>query len=400
MKSENAAAANTLSFCSLKPSQLAEAIRTGFNLGLTLLIEGPPGTGKTSIPKQVAAELGMEGIHLHAPTLQAQDFGIPWPRPESSPAASPTFKFLIPESLPVEGSNRQPAGMLLIDELAQAGQEVQKCFANLVQEREVYGRKLLPGWKLVATGNRVEDRAGAVRLLSHFRDRLVRVELAVSHEDWDAWARENPPGSQRPRVHPEIRAYLLARGGENLLFDFRPEREVNVTPRAWAEKVSPLLWNPPSLPVLRSLIAGSIGPGPMVEFMAYRSLFGFLPTVEQLFSDPIKAIRGLPQEGDRVEVESIDTNREKKIHTFKRPDLLYAVACMITANLNADNFEAALLAADTLPEEFGALVFLTFTKQNHAILNSLSQQKIAEIMGKWAHLIFSPKTSAGSAPQR
>lgn len=367
----------------LRPSQLQEAIQVSFRLNLPLFIEGPPGIGKTAIPKQVAAEAGMAVLHLHTPTIRAEDFGIPWPRAVEADSGSPTFRFLIPSQLPIKGSQQPASGLLLLDELPQATPEVQKVFANIIQEREVYGQKLLPGWRIVATGNRVEDRAGAGRILSHLRDRLTRIELVVSHTDWDVWARGSSEANPaRPRVHPEIRAYLLARGGDPYLFNFEPNREVNVTPRAWSEKVSPLLWNPPSLTVLRAMIAGDIGAGPMIEFMSYRSLFGVLPSKEEFFADPEGVIGRLPKD---MQVETMVEGERK---TFARLDVLYALACMATASLDAENFRPALRAAEALPEDFGAMVFLTFIRQHKTIFSSLPATDVARIMSRWKHLIF------------
>jgi MoxR-like ATPase len=87
----------------------------------------------------------------------------------------------------MEGTNCPEHGIFLIDELAQADTAAQKILRNLIQEREIHGKKLKEGWSIVTTGNRTVDRAGANRLLSHLSNVLTRVELEVSLDDWTAW---------------------------------------------------------------------------------------------------------------------------------------------------------------------------------------------------------------------
>lgn len=385
-----AAAANT-SIAALRPAQLAETIRLAFAKDWPLIILGPPGIGKTAIPKQVAADMDMPVIHLHAPTLQAEDFGIPWPRPAEVERET-TFRFLIPDRIPVAGSSQSETGLLLLDELPQSGQEAQKVFANILQEREIHGHQLLAGWRIVATGNRVADRTGAAQMLAHLRDRMVQIELASGFEDWDTWAGEIDQDTGKPRVHHEVRAYIRARGGAPL-FDFDPHRMVNATPRAWAEKVSPALTGTTNTTILRAVIAGSIGPAQMVEFMAFRGLFGILPSRDEFLANPEKVVNNLPLD---VRVQVVDEAGVAKERSMPRADLLYALASMCISSLNPQTYRAALKAATFLKDDFGAFVLLSFTKQFPTLLGQLPQQEVTDILARWRHLIF-PDAGPGAS---
>ena len=59
----------------MRAEQVAETIKLLFPIKRPICIEGPPGGGKTSIVQQVAAELGIQYIHKHMPTMLVEDFG-------------------------------------------------------------------------------------------------------------------------------------------------------------------------------------------------------------------------------------------------------------------------------------------------------------------------------------
>ncbi len=365
-KPESFASDSALS--ALRPRALAEAVGVMYDLNRPIFIEGGVGVGKTSIVKQVAHRRGWTGaacIHMHAPTKQAEDYGIPWPmRAGESASDLPTFSFLIPEGLPVVGSATPPEGVLLLDELPQASPDIQKVLANLIHEREIHGHRLKPGWRVAATGNRVQDRAGAGRVLSHLRNRMTTLALESSHKDWEIWAAE-------AGVHERVRAYMHARAGTPLM-DFDPARDLNATPRAWAEGVSPLLGRGLGGEILRAAIGGAVGPGHAVEFLAFLEVYGLLPTREEFIAKPEETVAGLPKE---------------KGASQPKADLLYALATMLTVDLSAEAFGPAIRAAMALPEEFASLVFLTFFQRNPTEVTTRAQSDVKEVLKHWGHLI-------------
>src|SRR5262249_22719004 len=138
--------------------------------------------------------------------------------------------FVVSEDLfPVEGSNCPDRGLLLIDELPQADANAQKILANVMHARVIHGKRIKKGWGIVATGNRVADRAGANRILTQLKNRLTVVAFDACVEDWELWALDN-------KVKPEVIAFIRFR--PELLNNFDPQSEVNATPRSWVEGVS------------------------------------------------------------------------------------------------------------------------------------------------------------------
>jgi len=194
------------------------------NIPRPLLILGAPGGGKTSLTKQVATELDVACITLHCATMLVEDTSMPIINGKRD-----GVHFVVDAHLPMEGSKHGDKGILILDELSQGSVDIQKSLANLIQERELKGRRLMDGWMIVATGNRLTDRAGANRVLSHLMNRMTRVELAAHLDSWCNWYIDQDEccveGLQFLRFRPD------------LLDKFDAQQDVNPTARAWTEGV-------------------------------------------------------------------------------------------------------------------------------------------------------------------
>lgn len=308
----------------MKPSTIAATLKARFNAHLSgqlhraAYIEGKPGGGKTQIVGQVARELGVGFMAIHAPLMQPEDYGMPIVNSDRT-----GVKFVVPtEKFPIEGAAGPDTGFLLIDEVGQADNAGQKILANLVQEREIHGRKLKPGWMIVCTGNPTSSRAGANRLLSHFADRLTTYEYEINLDDWSAWAITN-------KVSPEVISFIRFR--PNLLCDFDPQRDKNATPRGWAEGVSPALGTVPAEAEFETF-KGDVGEGAAAEFLAFLKIYRKLPNPDAVLMQPDKA--------------DVPTD----------PATLYALAGAIAARATKTSFERVMTYAKRMPAEFTVLV--------------------------------------------
>ena len=276
-------------------------------------VEGSPGLGKTQIVQQVAKTAGIGFIHVHAPTLQPEDLGLPVPTADRK-----RLDFIVPSRLPLVGNDTPDSGVLLIDELPQADNAIQKTLANLIQERELHGHKMKAGWVTVATGNRVSDRAGANRILSHLRNRVTTIEFEAHLDDWCEWALDNG-------VRTEVVAFLRFRPA--LLSAFDPNHDINPTPRAWVEGVSQLLGHIPESAEYEC-IKGAVGEGAAAEFIGFLRICRELPDVDQILRTP---------------------------DTFKVPTdpaVLYAVAGSLAARADHDTVDDVMRFAKRMPPEF------------------------------------------------
>jgi hypothetical protein len=260
----------------MRPNELKDEIksRNENQIRRALYVEAKPGVGKTEIAGQAAAEAKVGFMSIHAPLLQPEDYGLPVPSKDRD-----TVNFVVAhDKFPLVGSKCPDTGIFLIDELPQADTAAQKILANLIQEREIHGKKLKAGWTIVATGNRAKDRSGANRILGHLGNRVTRVGLEVKLDDWTQWALANA-------VKTEVVAFIRFR--PDFLDCYDPNLEVNATPRSWVQGVSDNLGITAPQSELE-VFSGDVGEGPASEFLAFLKVFRNLPSPDAILLDPKK----------------------------------------------------------------------------------------------------------------
>lgn len=319
----------------MRSSLLAETLKSRATahmqgkLKRSTYIVGSPGLGKTQITAQVAKDMGAGFMQLHAPLMQPEDYGMPVVN-----AARDGVDFVVPtKKFPVVGSDCPDTGILLIDEMPQADNSGQKILANLMQEREIHGKKLKDGWHIVATGNKSTDRAGANRVLSHLSDRLTMYELEPHLDDWCSWALSHG-------VDPGVVSFIRFKPG--LLSDFDPQRDKNPTPRGWVDGVSAAIGTVPTEAEFATF-AGDVGEGPASEFTAFLKILRKLPNPDAVLMHP-----------DKAEVPT-------------DPSTLYAISGAIAHRASPDNFERVMTYGKRLPPEFTVLVVRDALNRNKDI---------------------------------
>jgi MoxR-like ATPase len=180
-----------------------------------VFIWGAPGVGKTALVGQFAEWMQMPFEHLNATQLAPEDLiGVPIPRDNGK------VRFCPPENIA-----RDEPYVLLLDELNGAPIEVARAAYSLINERRL-GSYLLPeGSVIVAAGNRQQDQSQVKPIAAALTNRMLHVELRVSHRDWLAWAGEND-------VHPWVVEYIGVRS-DHLFRDPPKTQEPFSTPRTW-----------------------------------------------------------------------------------------------------------------------------------------------------------------------
>jgi len=306
----------------MRAELVARTIADLYPLKRPVCITGAPGGGKTSIVQQVARQLDVEYIHVHMPTRLVEDFGVPDMMTESE-----RFGFKLPDWFPIDPDTE---AILCFDDRNQSGPDLQKILANLQQAREHHGYKMPRGVMVVSTGNRMEDRAGANRVLSHLNDRETELELDTMLDDWCKWAIDHG-------VHPSVISFLRFRA--NLLHDFDPQRSKNPTPRSWTEGVSAIL-DIVSPEAEYECFKGAVGEGPAAEFVGYRKIERSLPNIDALLLDPDNA--KVPDD----------------------PATLYALSGGIAHRASNANFDRVLTYANRMPPEFGVLIVSYATRKD------------------------------------
>ena len=255
------------------PSEAKKSLRKCIKIKRPVFMWGPPGIGKSDIVKQIGEEQDREVIDVRLSLWEPTDIkGIPFYNSTSN-----SMEWAPPVELPRDPDS---TAILFLDELNSAAPATQAAAFQLVLNRRV-GTYVLPkGVSIVAAGNREADKGVTYRMPSPLANRFVHLELRTDYEDWLQWATFN-------KLHEQVVGYLGF--AKQDLYDFDPKSSSRsfATPRSWSF-VSELL-NDDDLDegTLTDLVAGAVGEGLAVKFMAHRRVAKQLPKPEDILSGKV-----------------------------------------------------------------------------------------------------------------
>ena len=256
------------------PNEAKRAIRKCIKIQRPVFMWGPPGIGKSDIVKQIGDEQEREVIDVRLSLWEPTDIkGIPYYN-----SVQNTMTWAPPSELPTDPES---TAILFLDELNSAAPATQAAAYQLILNRRV-GTYILPkGVSIVAAGNREADKGVTYRMPAPLANRFLHVELKTDFDDWLNWATAN-------RVHEQVVGYLGF--AKQDLYDFDPKSSSRAfaTPRSWSF-VSDLL-DDDDLPenTLTDLVAGAVGEGLAVKFMAHRKIAKQMPNPEDILSGKVK----------------------------------------------------------------------------------------------------------------
>lgn len=286
------------------------------------MIHGAPGMGKSEVSLQIGANLGIQPDRIlvtHINNHDVVDFtGVPSVE-DGVTKFNPTDMFYDFR----EGTG---AGLIVLEELAQSSPQHQTWAAGFILERSTSSFKLDPLVRIIATGNRAEDRSGAKPLLAHLNDRLYHFDAETSLDDWCGWAMDkgvDPLGIAFMRLRPA------------LLNDFDPTRRSNPTQRSWTKLFTEV---PTDLPTDLYLFTaeGKVGEGAAAEWVAARDMMTKMPSIDGIRLHPDNA--EIPEE----------------------PAVKFAVATALSMSATADSFGRDMQYVSRMPKEF-QMVYVTDT---------------------------------------
>lgn len=238
----------------MKASRLTTVLENLLDQPWAAFIWGAPGIGKSSIVRQIAERRRMPLIDIRASLLD------------------PTDK----------------PGILFLDEINAAPPLVQAALYQLILDRRVGEYELPEGWRIIAAGNRREDKAVTFRLSSALANRFIHLNLEVDPDDWHAWATNRG-------IIPEVTAFLKYR--PQLLQAASEDEQAFATPRSW-EMVSDVVAKFGSPAKARDVIPGIVGTGPAVEFLTFAKKAVLRKEIDAIIADPAGAT--IPTELDRL----------------------------------------------------------------------------------------------------
>lgn len=232
-------------------AELRRILNLHLDKGLSIMIRGEPGIGKTRAVEDIAGERAKrEGRKLviwsELTQNEQEDFHKDRKKREESyilslidlltklpedlsglPKMHDQFIRWLPDIQFWTLAQPEVKGIAFFDEFMQAQQAIQKPVANLFLKNMLGTLKLSQGVGIIAASNRKEDRCGVIDMLEHLKNRMSHVQLKVpSIKEWEAWAITN-------EIDERIIGTLVLK--PDLLFQGLNERrnDAFATPRSW-----------------------------------------------------------------------------------------------------------------------------------------------------------------------
>jgi len=255
------------------------AILRAFKKQRPLFLWGPPGIGKSELVASIAEELGGICIDIRLGQMEPTDIrGIPFYNKDSG-----KMDWAPPVELPDEElASQYPIVVLFMDEMNQAAPAVQGSAFQLVLNRAVGKYRLPDNVVIVAAGNRESDKGISYRMPTPLANRFVHLEMRADFDSWQLWAVNN-------RIHKDVVGYLSFAKQDLSDFDPRSSGRSFATPRSWTF-VSQLLEDGDD-DTNMDLIAGTIGEGLAVKFMAHRKVASNMPKPEEILAGKVKELK-------------------------------------------------------------------------------------------------------------
>ena len=264
------------------PNKAKKSIMRAFRKKRPVFLWGAPGIGKSDIVKQITHSFSNSHLidirlSLWEPTdikgipyFDANEGKMVWGAPSELPDAAMAAKY--------------DTIVLFLDEMNSAAPSVQAAAYQLILNRKVGTYKLPDNVIIIAAGNRDADKGVTYRMPAPLANRFVHLELAVSFDDWFQWAVDN-------NQHTDVIGYLTF--AKNDLYDFDPKSSSRsfATPRSWSFVSELIEDDDDDDSTTTDLVAGAVGEGLAVKFMAHRKVSAKMPNPTDILSGKVKELK-------------------------------------------------------------------------------------------------------------
>ena len=261
-------------------TQARRSLIKAFKIQRPVFLWGPPGIGKSELVAEITKEMGGYMIDLRLGQMEPTDIrGIPYYNKDTG-----KMDWAEPVDLPTaELASQYPVVVLFLDEMNSAAPSVQSAAYQLILNRRS-GKYVLPdNVVMVAAGNRESDKGVTYRMPTPLANRFVHQEMRVDFPSWQEWAVKN-------NEHKDVVGYLTFAKQDLYDFDAKSASRAFATPRSW-HFVSQLLQDDDTDDDTNmNLIAGTVGEGLAVKFMAHRKIAGRMPKPEDILSGKVDTL--------------------------------------------------------------------------------------------------------------
>lgn len=216
-------------------------------------------------------------------------------------------------------------GFLVLEEAPSAPRAVQTAAYQLTLDRRIGDKQMKPGWAVILTGNHLSDGGVVNKMPTPLCNRIIHLYVRSDFHSWTAWA-------IHAGVHEAVLGFLRFR--PDLLNTFEQylsegaKGHAFATERSW-HAVSDLMNEDEDVDV--TLLSGTVGQGPAMEFNAFRKVYKEMPSIDGILMDPANA--------------PVPENRST----------VYAVCTALAARASRNTFGNVCEYIDRLDPEFRAL---------------------------------------------
>ena len=261
--------------------QARKSLLKAFKVQRPLFLWGPPGIGKSELVEGITKELDGLMIDLRLGQMEPTDIrGIPYYNKDKG-----VMDWAPPVELPDEATASQyPIVVLFLDELNSAAPSVQSAAYQLILNRRIGKYHLPKNVVMVAAGNRESDKGVTYRMPTPLANRFLHQEMKVDFASYQDWAVKN-------KIHKDVVGYLSFAKQDLYDFDAKSSSRAFATPRTWTFVSQLLEEDDGDNDTLTNLIAGTVGEGLAVKFMAHRKVSSKMPNPVDILKGKVKDLQ-------------------------------------------------------------------------------------------------------------
>jgi hypothetical protein len=266
---------------SVTPTEARSRVLRAFKVQRPVFLWGPPGIGKSELVAGLTEELGGHMIDLRLGQCEPTDLrGIPYFDRDRG-----VMNWAPPIELPSkELAAKYPIVVLFLDEMNSAAPAVQGAAYQLILNRQVGTYRLPDNVVVIAAGNRESDKGVSYRMPSPLANRFVHLEVRKDFDSWFQWAVHN-------NIHKDVVGYISYAKQDLMEFDPKSASRAFATPRSWSFVSQFLNDSEATDAELTDLIAGTVGEGLAVKFMAHRKVAGQMPNPADVLAGKVKELK-------------------------------------------------------------------------------------------------------------
>lgn len=358
------------------PSEYRLYLEKAWNTHVPLMVYGPPGIGKSQVPREYFREEIVPANNKDAHDPKSGKFErkfVEWShltREEKIEAIDNPEKYFILADLRISGmdatdlrglpkldgdfvtstpyswvnyfSTKNAMGVIFFDEINLAPPLIAAQAYEIILDRTIADRKLAENVLVIGAGNRANDSAYTYPMPAPLKDRFMEIEMVPDSKAWTEWASKNG-------INPYLVSFIQWKGDYLYSLDRVKGEEKGSTPRGIVRASKLIEGMNITDEFTMDLISASCGEAFSNEFNGYVSVFRSL-SWDQIFSNP------------------------SCVSKFKN-DKCWAICGGLVEQLgkNKELFNSCMEVVANLNEEFGAVAIILLWGQHQAIFREKSK---------------------------